>query len=280
MVQNKDSEWWLAIRQPYLEGMLPYEYSVLLKVLKQLEVPVFNVFIEAASVSESALNNTVQPISNFFNKRFYKYSETGRDYHKELPPREGAHGKALFASEGNLLPSKTELNLAKKAKFDLYTITNVSFMELASYLSIRPRLFAVVRPDLADTSASVAAFQSFDHFQGEPFPVSAADEPAIPRNPLSLPYSATFDVVHSRDCIYDTASKVKEVLGLIDNVVVFEREASEVFFSKVVGENYKVEKAVRLNLKDFKTEETHTDLIKVTSSNGTSVLVISETLGY
>lgn len=36
IVTNSEGHTWLAIRQPYLEGMLPYEYSVILKALKAL----------------------------------------------------------------------------------------------------------------------------------------------------------------------------------------------------------------------------------------------------
>lgn len=49
----------------------------------------------------------------------------------------------------------------------------------------------------------------------------------------------------------------------------------------VQGANlYKIEKSVRLNLKDYKGESRHVDLVKVTSQGGVSVLVISDTLSY
>jgi hypothetical protein len=43
---------------------------------------------------------------------------------------------------------------------------------------------------------------------------------------------------------------------------------------------YKIEKSVRLNLKDYKGESRHVDLVKVTSQSGVSALVISDTLSY
>jgi hypothetical protein len=49
---NKEGECWLAIRQPYLEGMLPYEYAVILKALKKLGVHQTNIYVEAQSVSD------------------------------------------------------------------------------------------------------------------------------------------------------------------------------------------------------------------------------------
>jgi hypothetical protein len=60
--------------------MLPYEYSVLLKALKQLGVHHINVYVEASSVSDEGLNGHVYNVSQYFNKRFYKFTESGRDY--------------------------------------------------------------------------------------------------------------------------------------------------------------------------------------------------------
>lgn len=48
-----------------------------------------------------------------------------------------------------MLPSKSELNFAKKGHFDLYTITNLSFMDLAQRLHLNINLFAVAKSDLA-----------------------------------------------------------------------------------------------------------------------------------
>lgn len=75
----------LVVRQPYLEGMLPYEYSVILKTLKRLQVQNINVYFDAQPVHDSSLAGKVHQIKNFFNKRFYKYTETGLDYHAEIP---------------------------------------------------------------------------------------------------------------------------------------------------------------------------------------------------
>ena len=98
--------------------MLPYEYAVILKALKQLQINNINVYFEASSVSDKSLNGHVHRVSQYFNKRFYKYTETGRDYHAEvgkqitITEEESKSSKSLFVSEGNLLPSKTELSLA------------------------------------------------------------------------------------------------------------------------------------------------------------------------
>ena len=141
----------LVIRQPYLEGMLPYEYAVILKALKQLAAQNINVFFEGSSVSDASLNSHVHKVTGYYNKRFYKYTETGREYHAEIAQEEETKdGKTLFISEGNLLPSKTELSLAKKSKFDLYTITNLSLMEISAYLSMNLNLFCVAKADLGN----------------------------------------------------------------------------------------------------------------------------------
>jgi len=63
---------------------------------------------------------------------------------------------------------------------------------------------------------------------------------------------------------------------------VFERETYESFIHDLVqgAGAYKVEKSVRLNIKDYKTEDKHVDLVKVTSQGGVSVLLLSETMTY
>lgn len=111
-------------------------------------------------MSDEGLNGHVHKVSHYFNKRFFKYTEEGREYHADLAlsdvQEEGA--RSLFVSEGNLLPSKTELSLARKAKFELYTITNLSFMDLAASLSIKPNLYAVSKRDLGNRDEVVESF--------------------------------------------------------------------------------------------------------------------------
>jgi hypothetical protein len=44
-----------------------------------------------------------------------------------------------------MLPTNSELKMAIKSKFDLYTITNLSFLDLAYGMKIRPNVYAIVR---------------------------------------------------------------------------------------------------------------------------------------
>ena len=269
--------------------MLPYEYSVILKALKALQIHNINVYFEASSVTDVSLNGKVHKVCRYFNKRFFKFTETGRDYHAELGKQivhkeECKDGKSLFISEGNLLPSKTELGLAKKANFDLYTITNLSFMDIAHYLTMKPSLYAVAKTDLGNASEVVEEFSANTaHFQGQvKIDLVPEEDGHIKGRATHLDYAATFDVVHSRDCIYDTSAKVKEILGTVDNLVVFERETFEVFINEQAGSAFKIEKAVRLNLKEYKcSADKHVDLIKITTTkDATPILVLSETLTY
>ena len=55
--------------------MLPYEYSVLLKTFKKLNIPHINVYLEASGVSDNTLIGGVHRVKYFFNKRFYKLTE-------------------------------------------------------------------------------------------------------------------------------------------------------------------------------------------------------------
>ena len=195
---NKEGECWLAIRQPYLEGMLPYEYAVILKSLKKLGALNINIYFEASSVSDEHLNGHVHHVSKFFNKRFYKYTETGRDYFAEnasqITQEEHKDGKVLFVSEGNMLPSKTELQLARKCKFDLYTITNLSVMEIAEYLTMKPSLIAVAEHRLDDKDEVVASFNNKQWFTNKTSFNLAPEADSISSKTLNLHYNATFDV--------------------------------------------------------------------------------------
>lgn len=143
--------------------MLPHEYAVILKALKKLGVNNISIYVEASSVSNDDLNGHVYHISQYFNKRFYKYTEIGRDYHPENAGQIKSltdGGKTLFISEGNLLPSKTELSLAKKGHFDLYTITNLCVLEIAEHLTMRPQVIAVAKHNLANRGEHVAEFSA------------------------------------------------------------------------------------------------------------------------
>ena len=62
----------LIIRQPYLEGMFPQEYFVLLSALKALEVEDLRIFFSATSVNGTHASLT--PVSHYFNRRFYKFT--------------------------------------------------------------------------------------------------------------------------------------------------------------------------------------------------------------
>ena len=70
------------------------------------------------------------------------------------------------------------------------------------------------------------------------------------------------------------------VLGRVDHLVIFERETFEVAMHELSGSVFKVEAAVRLNLKDYREEDTHVDLVKVSTSSGQAFTIVSETLSY
>ena len=50
--------------------------------------------------------------------------------------------------------------------------------------------------------------------------------------------------------MYETGSKLKEVVGLVDNLVVFERETFQILMNDRSGK-FKIDKSVRLNMKDY-----------------------------
>ena len=68
-------------------------------------------------------------------------------------------------------------------------------------------------------------------------------------------------------------------MGVVEHLVVFERETFEVVINDL-GSLFQVDKAIRLNLKDYKEDDKHVDLVKITTKDGISIIVLSETLSY
>lgn len=139
IVHENDSEVSLLIRQPYLEGMFPQEYSIILHTLRTLSLEGgIHAYFDAQIVSETTLAGQVYPVNHYFSRRFHKYTETGFDHLPDIilnqPQDEGE--KSLYISEGCMLPTHSELNLARKAQFELFTVTNFSFMDIATYMGI------------------------------------------------------------------------------------------------------------------------------------------------
>lgn len=63
-----------------------------------------------------------------------------------------------------MLPSKSEINLAKKCKFDLYTITNLSFWDIAFHMRLHLNVYAVCKADLAIRNEKIPAFNKIETF--------------------------------------------------------------------------------------------------------------------
>lgn len=54
----------------------------------------------------------------------------------------------MFASEGSIKPSKTEINWARVCNFNFYTVTNLAVVDLAYHLGLKVQMFAACRKDL------------------------------------------------------------------------------------------------------------------------------------
>jgi len=65
---------------------------------------------------------------------------------------------------------------------------------------------------------------------------------------------------------------------MIDHVLVLERESYEVFINHL-SEEYQLENAVQIHLKDYHSPMT-VDLVKIQSKQGSKIVVVSETLTY
>ena len=112
---------------------------VILKALIQLDIRDIKVFFESYWVNDPELAGSFVKVGPYFNRRFYKYTETSLDGLKDVTlPSHQAEDKSLIIFEGPTFPTKTELNLATICYFDLFTLTNFSFMDLALYLGLTP----------------------------------------------------------------------------------------------------------------------------------------------
>ena len=181
-----------------------------------------------------------------------------------------------------MLPSKSELSFAKKGKFDLYTITNLSFMDLALAMKIKPNLYAVTKADLANRLERCEALSTLDIYTTgdvsiitEESKQSEVEDPKVPE----ISYDATFELKHDKDMIYEVSAKLKDVVGIVDDCVVFEQETFDVIMTTPeMKDQFVVEKAVLLNLTDY-PDCKKVSILRI-SKGDRKILVISNTLGY
>lgn len=128
-----------------------------------------------------------------------------------------------------MLPSRTELKYAAKGNFDLYTVTNISFMDLAHTRKIKLNVFAVAKPNLAERQVPIEHFATLDLFTTGELSIKPKQ---VPNNPppetFEFEVNATFDLKHDKANIYEVSDKLKEVVGIVDNLAIFERQSFEV----------------------------------------------------
>jgi len=156
---------------------------------------------------------------------------------------EDAICKTLIGYEGIMLPSKTELNFAKKGKFDLYTLTNLSFMDLAMHINITPNLYAVTRANLADREEQVVAFADPELFSASHGakvtsspPEKETEHEEQPKAASDLiKYDAVFELKHGRDEIYEVSAKLQDIVGIVNDLVILELPAFEILVTDLSG---------------------------------------------
>lgn len=208
---------------------------MLLRAFKEMRIPYINCYLETASVTDASLNNKVHRVKYYYNKRFYKFTDEDftcvHDIESQLnvSPDTIEGTKTLFGSEGSLLPSKTEMKYAAKGRFDLYTLTNISFMDLALSRKIKLNVFAITHSNLAERKLPLQHFPNLDLFKTGDLsiePKMAPNNPPIEK--LNFEVNATFDLKHNKDSIYSVSGKLKEVVGFVDNLVILEKQTFEV----------------------------------------------------
>jgi len=207
LATHKTGEHRILLKQPYLEGMLPQEYFVLMKAFEELEVKQLNTFMEVTS-PEGVSKGNVEPITHYFNKRFYKFSQIDDIREDELPSQMEPSGRTLIAYEGIMLPTQSEVRFMQKCKFDFYTITNMAFMDLGLRIKYVPNLFGVVKANIADRHEKIPteAFEALVQAAPTSFSGHIMEGQA---SPASHPPGKILEVSHSRQDILDAISAAK-----------------------------------------------------------------------
>ena len=178
-----------------------------------------------------------------------------------------------------MLPSNTELRFAKIGKLDIYTVTNLSFMDIAMSLKIKPNLYAVTKADLSNRKEHIEAFSNLDVFTQGDVSIEKTETDSKQEEDINhhLKYDAEFDIVHDRETIYEVSAKFKDVVGVVDDLLVLEKESYDVLLTEL-KDQFTIEKAVKLHLKDYKEEKT-IDILKIKRGDK-FILIISDTLTY
>jgi hypothetical protein len=127
-------------------------------------------------------------------------------------------------------------------------------MDLALYLGLAPQLYSFVRETFGDPTEPIIFPEDFLSKVEIVEEAMGTLKEAIM---LDIKYDAEFEVRHSREGVFGTAERVREVVGQVNNIVVFERETYEVIIPEMA-----VERAVLLKLKDYVDERT-VSLVKV-----------------
>lgn len=77
--------------------------------------------------------------------------------------------------------------------------------------------------------------------------------------------------------IYEVSAKLKDVVGIVNDLVILEKESFEVMITEM-KDQFVVEKAVLINLKDYRNDQS-VSILKIRKGEST-LLVISDTLHY
>jgi len=139
----------IIIKSTHPEGHSPQEAFVLIKALRQLQVRKLSVFLLGQDIQENRTG--IHKVRTYMNKRFCKMT-VREDFlsamEQELQTID--EGVAIFGFEGFMLPSKLEVEMARKGGFDFYVITNISFMDIAQRLNFVPNLYVISQKSLGD----------------------------------------------------------------------------------------------------------------------------------
>lgn len=68
--------------------MLAQEYSIILRALMRVGVTAVNIFFDASAIDGKIESGKLYKVGKYFNKRFYKFTETNLKSLAEMPRHE------------------------------------------------------------------------------------------------------------------------------------------------------------------------------------------------
>lgn len=196
----------------------------------------------------------------------------------DFPLDNTGEGVAIFGFEGFMLPSKLEVEMAKKGGFDFYVITNISFMDIAHRLNYVPNVYVIGKKQIGN----MGEIPQTDGVHQ----LLASAEVSLREMPekvggLAMPgFHEEINVKHNPDDLaraFEQMARVFRDHNCAD-AVVLEEEMFQLFLQDRQG--VQVLKTLKVNLLDYQPDEAKHTFIMLVEREGQRLFLISRFTHY